>query len=172
VDIQDHRGASAANTNILVEHVRAADCRYLIRTDNSPRGHTGLVLRNLEGTRIGHPLALSHTANVLVEHVLFREPRGWGVGERPEALLLANCRNVSISRLRVDGHAGPVAVRDRYLGEAISVDGDAVLLPSAPAPGTAEARAALLEREIAEELKAAIAEDRHMSAQAERRGGR
>lgn len=170
VDIQDHRGASASNTNILVENVRAADSRYLIRTDNSPRGHAGLVLRNIEGTRIAYPMALSHTANVLVDNVVFREPLGWGDGERPEALRLANCQNVQISRLRIEGHPGPLVVRDRYLGEAIATD-DAVLQPSAPAPATAECRAALLDREVAAELKAAVAEDRHMSAQAARRAG-
>jgi hypothetical protein len=170
VDIQDHRGASAANTNILVENVRAADGRYLIRTDNSPRGHAGLVLRNIEGTRIAYPMALSHTANVLVENVVFREPLGWGAGEQAEALILANCQNVLISRLRIEGHSGPPVVRDRYLGEAIAA-GDAVLQPSAPAPATAKDRAALLAREVAAELTSAIAEDRHMSAQAARRAG-
>lgn len=170
VDIQDHRGTSAANTNILVENVRAVDSRYLIRTDNSPRGHAGLVLRNIEGTRIAYPLALSHTANVLVDNVVFREPLGWGDGEPAEALSLANCQNVQISRLRIEGHAGPPVVRDRYLGEAIAA-GDAVLQPSAPAPAAAQDRAALLAREVAAELKAAIVEDQLMSAQAAHRAG-
>lgn len=165
VDVQDHRGASAANTNIVVENVRAVDCRYLIRTDNSPRGHAGLVLRNLEGRRIEFPLALSHTVNAVVEQVTFLEPGDWARGDSPTVLLLANCQNVVVRGLRIADRPGPVTVLDAYFGANLQVE-PARLIPSAPAPATTEARAALLDEKVAQELNAAIAEDELMTVRA------
>ena len=168
VDIQDHRGASAPNTNIVVENVRAVDCRYLIRTDNSPRGHAGLALRNLEGRRIGFPLTLSHTVNAVVEQVTFLEPGDWAEGDSPTVLLLANCQNVVVRGLRIADRSGPVTVLDAYFGANLRIE-QARLSPSAPSPTNTKARAALLSAKVAQELNAAIAEDELMTARAARR---
>ena len=163
VDIQDHREASEANTRVLVDGVEADDCRYLIRTDNSPRGHANLVLRNLTGRNIRFPMALSHTRDVVVENVTFIGAPEWLRGNPAIAVTLANCQNVVVRGLRVEGAEElTLAVENRYLGADFHAPGLLVVGPS-QAPVKAADRTAFLEEQVANELPAAIAEDRFMS---------
>ena len=67
VDVQDHRGKSAPNTNVVIEKVEAVRCRHIVRTANSPRGHANLTLRGLVGRRCRAPVKISHTGNVVID---------------------------------------------------------------------------------------------------------
>ncbi len=44
IDVQDHRGKSAPNRDIVIKNVTAVRCKHIIRTANSPRGHSGLLI--------------------------------------------------------------------------------------------------------------------------------
>jgi len=106
VDIQDHRGKSAANTNVLIDGVEAVGCRHVIRTANSPRGHDGLTLRNLVGRECDAPVRISHTKNVTLERLTLTLPPK---SEAPP-VQLNNCQNVMVKDLTIKGATptGPV----------------------------------------------------------------
>ncbi len=95
VDVQDHGVGSAPNRNITLENIAAVDCRHLVRTLNSPRGHANLTLRNGTAIRCWRPVALSNTDNVLVESL--RVVMMPGVQESP--VQLDHCRNVLVNGL-------------------------------------------------------------------------
>jgi hypothetical protein len=170
LDIQDHREESGANTRVVIEGVEADSCRYLIRTDNSPRGHAKLVLRNLTGRNIKFPMALSHTRDVVIENLTFSGSPEWLRGNPAIAVILANCQNVVVRGLRVEGAEGlPLAVEDRYLGADLQAPGLVIVGPSQTPVNEAD-RTAFLGKQAASELRAAIAEDRFMTEAAAARG--
>jgi|GEM_PF-1954514 len=170
VDIQDHREQSGSNTRVIIDGVEAHDCRYMIRTDNSPRGHAGLVLRNLTGYNIRFPLALSHTRDVVIENVTFTGSREWVRGTPAITVTLANCQNVVVRGLNVEWTDElPLAVENRYLGTDLYAPALLIVGPSLSPKNEAD-RTAFLEEQVARELQAAIAEDRFMTEAAAARG--
>ena len=106
VDVQDHKKNSAANVDILLDSITAVDCTHIVRTANSPRDHTGLVLRNLVATRCTQPLKISHTRNVVIDGVRIEEH---AIDASPP-VQLHNCNDVSI--------AGVEIVESDYAGES------------------------------------------------------
>ncbi|MDE0769321.1 MAG: hypothetical protein OSB19_13125 [Opitutaceae bacterium] len=54
IDIQDHRRKCASNVNVTIENVTAVNCKHILRTANSIRGHAGLTLRDFTGKTVKH----------------------------------------------------------------------------------------------------------------------
>lgn len=98
IDIQDHKGESAPNINVLVENVEAIDCTHAVRTANSPRGHTNLVLRNMVATHCKRPFTISNTENVVIENVRVEQQ---SAESNSPPIALRNCHGVSIRKLEV-----------------------------------------------------------------------
>lgn len=76
IDVQDHGAVSkttggkcAPNTRVLIEDVTAVRCQHIIRTKNSPLGHTDLTLRGFTGRECTQPVRISHTTKVLIENL-------------------------------------------------------------------------------------------------------
>jgi len=107
VDVQDHRGQSAANVNVLFEDIKAIDCKHIVRTANSPRGHANLVLRNLVATRCERPLVISNTENVVLQGLRIEEHED-GAGVPVD---LRNCHGVAIRGLTM--------ADDDYVGDRL-----------------------------------------------------
>jgi hypothetical protein len=99
IDLQDHaRLRPDPNTNIQIEDVTAVNCRHIIRTANTRRGHAGLVLRNLTGTGCNEPVRISNTKDVTIEDLKIIGKRKRG--EPP--ISLKNCQNATISNVTVE----------------------------------------------------------------------
>ena len=98
IDVQDHRGKSAPNTNIYIEDVTALNCRHIIRTANSPRGHATLVLRNFTGTGCEAPVQISNTKDVTIEglHIIKHQSK------KKPPISLRNCQHITISNVTVE----------------------------------------------------------------------
>lgn len=101
IDVQDHRGNSAANTNVTIEDIRAENCRHVIRTANSPRGHANLVVRQVLARNCSVPVKISNTKNVVLEQVR--------IECKPEAksapITLVNCDGVRLQDVTLEGLA-------------------------------------------------------------------
>lgn len=95
VDVQDHKGQSAPNVNVFLEDIAAVDCKHIVRTANSPRGHANLVLRNLAATRCQRPLVLSNTENVVLDGLRIEEH----ARDAEVPVALRNCHGVTIRGL-------------------------------------------------------------------------
>ncbi len=99
IDVQDHGEGSAANTKITVEDVEAVNCKHILRTANSDRGHADLTLRRLTGKNCQTPVQISFTRNVLVEDLTIindKEAETAPIG-------LKFCRGVRFKNVRVNG---------------------------------------------------------------------
>lgn len=93
IDIQDHRGDSAPNVNVLFEDITAIDCRYIVRMANSPRGHANLILRNLKGVRCDWPVEVSHTQHVVIDGVRIEQH----AAEAKPPVTLTGCQRVTVT---------------------------------------------------------------------------
>lgn len=92
IDVQDHGGRSAPNTNVVIENVCAVRCKHIIRTANSERGHANLTLRNLSGMSCESPVRISNTENVRIENLAI-------LGHSSDALppiSIKNCHGVVV----------------------------------------------------------------------------
>ena len=98
IDVQDHRGRSAPNTNIHIEDVTAVNCQHAIRTANSPRGHTGLVLKNFTAEGCERPLRISHTTNISIEGFKIMDHQS----SKHPPLALQNCQQVTLNKVRIE----------------------------------------------------------------------
>jgi len=97
IDVQDHRGRSAANTNIDIEDVTAVNCRHIIRTANSPRGHAKLGLRNFTGKNCEAPVKISNTKNVSIDglRILGHE------SQKSPPISIENCQGVNLENVPI-----------------------------------------------------------------------
>ena len=99
IDVQDHRGDSAANTNIVIEDVEAVNCRHIIRTANSPRGHANLTLRNFVGRNCESPVQVSNTKHVTIEGLRLE----CKAGSKSSPIRFKNCQSVRLSDVVIRG---------------------------------------------------------------------
>ena len=97
IDVQDHRGRSAPNTNITVEDVTAVNCKHIIRTANSNRGHSGLTLRKFKGITCKEPVRISNTSDVTIEGLTIEKHHS-----RHRPVLLRNCSGVTIKNVSIE----------------------------------------------------------------------
>lgn len=97
IDVQDHRGRSAANTNIDIEDVTAVNCRHIIRTANSPRGHAKLTLRNFTGKKCEAPVKISNTRDVSIDglRILGHE------SQKSPPISIENCQGVNLENVPI-----------------------------------------------------------------------
>ena len=105
IDVQDHRGDSAANTNIAIDNVEAVNCRHIIRTANSPRGHAHLKLRNLSGRDCVSPVQVSNTNHVTIEGLSLECKEN----SKSPPISLSNCQGVSLKNVVIQGLPAEVA---------------------------------------------------------------
>lgn len=99
IDVQDHGAGSAANTRITVEDVEALNCKHIIRTANSERGHAELTLRRMTGKNCQAPVQISNTKTVLVEDLTITSDKE--VATAP--IRLKNCHGVRFKNVTVKG---------------------------------------------------------------------
>ena len=98
VDVQDHLDESAApNTNVVIEDVTAVRCRYIIRTENSPRGHAYLTVRHCTGRDCEEPIFVSNTKEVHIEDLKILEHRS----DQPP-ISLTNCHGVILKDVIIE----------------------------------------------------------------------
>ena len=98
IDVQDHNGKSAPNTNIEISNVTAVNCNNIIRTANSHRNHANLILRNLKGTNCALPVQISHTKNVLVDGLTILEHKN----KKSAPIKLKNCHGITFKNVSID----------------------------------------------------------------------
>ncbi|MCH7752403.1 MAG: hypothetical protein IH898_09655 [Planctomycetes bacterium] len=99
IDVQDHKGDSAANTNIVIEDVEAVNCRHIIRTANSSRGHANPTLRNFTGRNCESPVQISNTKNVTIEGLKLECKSD----SKSPPINLRNCQGVSLRKVVIHG---------------------------------------------------------------------
>jgi hypothetical protein len=152
IDVQDHDNPTDINRNVLLEDIRARQCRHAVRTATDPIGHEGLTIRNVVAEDCHLPIRIDHVANVIVDGVRV-------VGRRldPREVIDPGCviqikgsRNVTVRDLTIENIGDtPVAVKvidsRRVLFDRILVEGSgaekAVVLwvgadgSAAPLPG-------------------------------------
>jgi hypothetical protein len=95
VDVQDHRKDCASNTNVIIENVTAVNCKHILRTANSPRGHAGLVLHNFKGINCEAPINIKNTEGVSINGLTILDHRS----EKSPPVSFQNCQNVQIRNL-------------------------------------------------------------------------
>lgn len=119
IDVQDHKGDSAANTNILFDDVEAVKCQHLIRTANSPRGHAHLTLRKLTARNCDAPVQISNTKHVTVEDLT--------IECKPESsqppISLKNCQLVTLKRVAIKGLPTTVEPLRKNGSTDVTIDG-------------------------------------------------
>lgn len=98
IDVQNHRGESAPNTNIYIEDVMALNCRHIIRTANSPRGHATLVLRNFTGTGCEAPVQISNFKDVTIEKLTIVKHKS----KQSPPVSLTNCQGVNVRNVTTE----------------------------------------------------------------------
>lgn len=98
IDVQDHRGKSAPNTNVEIEDVTAVNCKHIIRTDNSPRGHAGITLRNFTGKNCEAPVQISNTKDVTLEGIKIENHRS----QKFPPISFSNCQGVNLKNGAID----------------------------------------------------------------------
>ncbi|MCH8217015.1 MAG: hypothetical protein IH892_09610 [Planctomycetes bacterium] len=98
IDVQDHRGRSAANTNIDIEDVTAVNCRHIIRTANSPRGHAKLRLRNFTGKNCEAPVKISNTKDITIDGLKVLNHQS----QKYPPISLENCRGVHLENVSLE----------------------------------------------------------------------
>ena len=98
IDVQDHGGKSAPNTNIDIQDVTAVNCRHIVRTANSRRGHAGLTLRDLTARRCEAPVRITNTRNVAIDTLKILDHRS----RRSAPIDLQNCRGVTLGNVTVE----------------------------------------------------------------------
>jgi len=91
LDVQDHGGKSAPNTNILAENLTAVESKHIVRTANSPRGHANLTLKHLVGKRVRQPVVVKHTRGVLIDGLRLDPKPAAG-----QAIQLHQCHDVTV----------------------------------------------------------------------------
>ena len=99
IDVQDHGGKSAANTNIVIEDVEAVNCRHIVRTANSPRDHAGLILRRFVGHHCERPIQISHTRNVAIEGLELT----FKAGSKSSPIHFKNCQEIRAGKIVIRG---------------------------------------------------------------------
>lgn len=109
IDVQDHRKECAANTNVSVENVMAVDCRHIIRTANSSRGHAQLAMRNFTGSNCERPVLLTNTQSITLDNLMIV---GHKSSENPP-IELQNCQDVRITNAQIES--------EHYVNRAISM---------------------------------------------------
>jgi len=105
IDVQDHHEDGQANINVVIEDVYARNCRHIVRTANSRRGHANLTLRDLVGDACELPVQLSHTNNVSVNNVRILNPHG----SKPP-MQIDDCRGVSVRDIVIENISGDTGV--------------------------------------------------------------
>lgn len=79
IDVQDHDNPTDINRNILLEDIRARDCRHAVRTATDPIGHEGLTIRDVVAEDCHLPLRVDHISHVIIDGVRIvgrrRDPR-------------------------------------------------------------------------------------------------
>ncbi|NUM55660.1 MAG: hypothetical protein HUU46_18615 [Candidatus Hydrogenedentes bacterium] len=131
VDVQDHGKPDEINTNVLIEDVRAFDCKHAVRTANHPHGHSNLTIRDVMSERCAQPLKISNTCGLTLENVR--------IADHPAETIpvtVTRCDNVWIHGVAItnSAHAGPGIVVDdcnEVLIDGIGVHGDASALTAA-----------------------------------------
>jgi len=98
VDVQDHRGQSAANTNIDIEDVTAVNCRHIIRTANSPRGHAKLRFANLTGKNCEAPVRISNTEDVSIDGLRILGH----ASQKSPPISIENCQGVHLENVSIE----------------------------------------------------------------------
>lgn len=146
VDVQDHDLATDINRNVLLEDIRARNCRHAVRTATDPIGHNGLTIRNVVAEDCDVPLRIDHIANVLVDgvHIIGRERDPAETNDLECAFQIKGCTNVTIRNVVIEGVdniPAPVKVVDtsQLLVDRLVVDGKnpgdaAILLVSRKGP--------------------------------------
>lgn len=69
VDVQDHDNPGEILRNVLLEDIRARECRHAVRTALGPFGHRGLTVRNVVAEACDVAIRLADVNDVLVEGV-------------------------------------------------------------------------------------------------------
>jgi hypothetical protein len=98
IDVQDHRRQSAPNTNIGIEDVTAVNCGHIIRTDNSPRGHATLTLRNFTAMSCTEPVRISNTKDVTIDGLKIVKHQS----SQSPPISLKNCQGVSLRNVTIE----------------------------------------------------------------------
>jgi len=98
IDVQDHWGKSAPNTNIYIEDVTALNCRHIIRTANSPRGHATLTLHNFTAKSCKEPVQISNTKDVTIEGLKIVTHQS----KQSPPISLKNCQGVSLRNVTIE----------------------------------------------------------------------
>lgn len=131
VDFQDHDDPTDVNHNVLIEDVRARNCRHAVRTATDLPGHTGLTIRDVYAENCDVPVRVSEIRDVLIDGV-----RTVGRQRDPNeeddlqcVIQVKNCVNVTIRDVSVfDGGELPTAVRvidtEQLAVDGLSVAGD------------------------------------------------
>ncbi len=99
IDVQDHGEGSAPNTKITVEDVEAVNCKHILRTANSERGHADLTLRRMTGKNCQTPVQISNTKTVLVEDLTIINDKE----AETAPIRLKNCHGVRFTNVTVRG---------------------------------------------------------------------
>ncbi|MCB1123381.1 MAG: hypothetical protein KJT03_17645, partial [Verrucomicrobiae bacterium] len=98
VDVQDHRRECASNTNVTLENIHAVNCKHIVRTANSERGHAGLTLRNVTGQHCELPVYIHNTESVSISSLKIS---GHTSSENPP-IRFRNCQNVVLDNVEIE----------------------------------------------------------------------
>ena len=98
VDVQDHRRKCAANTNVTIENVTAVNCKHVLRTANSPRGHANLTLRNFTAENCEAPVYIKNTEGVSIDGLTILNHQN----EKSPPISFENCQSVKINNLKTE----------------------------------------------------------------------
>lgn len=114
VDVSDHNQPKQANRRITVMDVSVKNCAYAVKAGNTPKGHCGLVIRNVvgegrwrpDGKWPHYPITVSYTDDVTIENVRIRD-----LG-KPTAIRVRSGTGVTIRNVQLDlaGSRGPAVL--------------------------------------------------------------
>ena len=98
IDVQDHDLKTDINRNVLLEDIRARNCRHAIRTATDPIGHSGLTIRNVVAEDCDVPLRIDHITDVLIEgvRILGRERDPTEPEDLESVISIKGCNNVTV----------------------------------------------------------------------------
>lgn len=98
IDVQDHDLPTDVNRNVLLEDIRARNCRHAVRTATDPIGHSGLTIRNVVAEDCDVPLRIDHISDVLIEgvRIIGRQRDATEPEDLESVIRIKGCSNVSV----------------------------------------------------------------------------
>ncbi len=125
IDVQDHKQPSQINRHVVIEDVYAVGCKYALRTDNRPLGHSYLTIRDITAKQCAEPLRILNTDNLTLANVHILDHQGPG-----QPVYIRNCNRVSVRDVTIENstHQGPAMLLEDCDGALV----DGVRVTGAP----------------------------------------